>query len=178
MTLFVAIWGAVLGTVTFAWNVWKWRRESPRVVASIEAVKSLWDEKRYARIRLALRNRGGKKTTVEEIFLCRRPEWQQHGLWAILYWIRREVDWQQNVGISNHKTAKLPAVLDVNEVWEGFIPLELDDPDDDEEQNQIHLNREILGILNKGKLRYSIQCSHTNRRIRGVVRDEDDLIRE
>lgn len=178
MTLYIAIWGAVLGTVTFVWNIWKWRQESPCIVETVEAVKSHWNENEYAGIRLILRNRGGKKTTVEEIFLCQRPRWSEWGWYCVLFRVRGEVTWQHNVGVSNPKTAKLPVVLDVNEVWKGFIPLELNDPDNEEELHQLERNREPLEILKSGKLRYSIQCSHTRRRIRGWVGNEDDEIKE
>lgn len=178
MTLFVAIWGAALGTITFAWNVWKWRQESPRIVATVEAVRSLWDGNNYVGIRMKLRNRGGKKTTIEKIHFCRRSDWERWGAWAILRRLRREVDWQCNVGASNPKTAKLPVVLDVNEAWDGYVQLEIEDPGDEKEEDQVNRNKDILEILKAGKLRYSVQCSHTHRRICGPVREEDDLIRE
>ena len=178
MTFYLAVWGAVLATVSLAWNFWKWRLDSPRVVETIEAVKSLWSENAYAGIRLTLRNRGGKKTTVEEIFFYRRPHWLEHGFYSVLCRLRREADWQQNVGNSSPETVKLPVILDVNGVWEGFIPLELDDPDNEKELRQLDRNREILKTLKSGNLRYSIKCSHTNSRIRGRVGDEDDMIKE
>lgn len=167
-----------MGTVTFAWNIWKWRQESPRIVGTIEAIRSHWTENEYAGIRLTLRNRGGKRTTVEEISLCQRPRWSEWGWHCILFRLRGEVTWKHDVGFSNSKTAKLPVVLDVNEVWKGFIPLELNNPDDDEERQQLERNRDALKILKSRKLRYSIQCSHTHRRLRGWVGNEDEGIKE
>lgn len=178
MTLYIAIWGAVLGTVTFAWNIWKWRRESPRIVEVIEVVNSLWTENGFAGIRLVLRNRGGQKTTVEQIFLYQRAQWSEWGLYGVLMRLRGESAWQHCVGNSNPKTTKLPVVLDVNAVWEGFIPLELSDPDNEDEVCQIEMNRKLLETFKSGSLRYSIQCSHTSRRIRGLVRIEDERMRE
>jgi hypothetical protein len=169
MTLFIAIWGAVLGTLTFFWNLWKWRRENPRIAATVEAVESFCTENSFAGIRMTLRNRGGRKTTIERISLYRRLEWFEFGLASVLIRLNGEAAWEQNVGVSNPKTAKIPVVLDVNEFWEGFIPLEANEPDNEEELRQIDINRTIPEILRSGKLRYSILCSHTSRRIRGLV---------
>jgi hypothetical protein len=178
MTLFIAIWGAVLGTLTFIWNLWKWRYETPRIVAAVETVESSWTENSFAGIRLKLRNRGGRKTTVEDIFLYRRQKWFENGLVGILFRFSRIVPWQQNVGVSNPNTAKLPVILDVGGSWEGFVPFEANEPDNDEELKCIGINREILKILLTGKLRYSIHCSHTNRRVMGLVRNENNWPRE
>jgi hypothetical protein len=178
MTLFIAIWGAALGTLTFFWNLWKWRLENPCIVVTVEAVESFWTENTFGGIRMTLRNRGGKITTVERIYLYRRQDWFEYGFVGILLRFQREVPWQQDVGVSNSKTAKIPVVLDVNELWEGFIPLEANEPDNEEELRQISINRAIPEILRSGKLRYSILCSHTNRRIRGLVQNETIWTRE
>ena len=176
MTLFLAIWGAVLGTLTFLWNLLKWHHEKPQIIAAVQAVESFWTENSFAGIRLTLRNRGGKKTTVEEIFLYQQPRWFEFGLFGVLLRLRRQAAWRHNVSVSNAKTAKLPAVLDVNEVWEGFIPLEANEPDNADEMRQIDINRPIAESLKSGNLRYSIQCSHTSQRLRGLVRNEDDSL--
>ena len=178
MTFYLAIWGAVLATVTFIWNIWKWRQESPHIVEKVEAIRSLRSENNYAGIRLTLRNRGGKRTTVEKIFINRRPRWLEFGLFSILLRLRREVVWQQNVGVSNPKTAKLPVILDANEVWDGFIPFESNDPENEDELRQIDINRELIETVGSGSLRYSIQCAHTNHRIRGMIESENDSLEE
>jgi len=178
MTLALAIWGAVLSTVTFVWNVVKWLQEKPRIFAAIQAVESLWSEGHYGGIRLKLRNRGGKKTTVEAIFFYQRQPWFEDGLAGFLHRLAGRVKWRHNLGVSNPKTAKLPVVLDINEVWEGFIQLEPNDPDDEEERRQLDINRPLAAGLKSGVLRYSIQCAHTNQRIRGVVGTEDDSLKE
>jgi hypothetical protein len=171
MTLFLAIWGAAIGTLTFFWNLWKWKQESPHVKATVEAVESTWTENSSG-IRLLLRNRGGKKTTIEEILLYRRQEWFSDGLTGILFRVKKIVPWGQNLSVSNPKTIKLPVILDVHETWEGFIPFEANEADNEDEQRIIDRNREAARLLQIGKLRYSIHCSHTDRRITGFVKNE------
>jgi hypothetical protein len=178
MTLFIAIWGAVLGTMTFFWNLWKWHQENPRIVATVQTIESSWSEGGFAGIRLILRNRGGEKTTVEKIFFNQRPRWFELGLCSVLLRLRGEVKDRQNMGVSNPKTVQLPVVLDVNGVWEGFVPLELNDPDNEEEIRQIEINHKLVEALKSGVLRYSIQCSHKKNRIRGVVGAADDSMKE
>ena len=178
MTLYIAIWGAVLGTVTFAWNIWKWRQENPHIVATVEALRSSWSEANFAGIRLTIRNRGGKKTTVEEIYFYRRLLWFEYGFSSVLPRLFKEIPWQQNAGVSNPETVKLPVILDVNGVWEGFVSLQLNDPDNEKELRQIDRNRELEKMLQSEQLRYSIICSHTSRRLRGLVKGEADTLKE
>ena len=178
MTLFIAIWGAVLGTLTFSWNLWKWRRENPRIAATVEAVESFWTENNYAGIRITLRNRGGRKTTIERISLYQRLQWFEFGLAGVFLRLHGEAVWEQNVGVSNPKTAKIPVILDVNELWEGFIPLEANEPDNEEELRRIDINRTIPKVLRSRKLRYSILCSHTSHKICGLVKNQNILTDE
>ena len=77
MTLYIAVWGAAIGTLTFIWNPLKWHQEKPHIAVSVEAVESLRSPDCFSGIRLTLRNRGGKKTTVETIFFYRRAHWNE-----------------------------------------------------------------------------------------------------
>ena len=169
-TTFIAAWGAILGTLTFIWNILRWRQERPQISARIEAVESFSSENCYAGVRLKIRNRGGKKTTVENIILYRRPTWSEFGVSSILLLLSRESAWEQNIVGSRLKTAVLPVVLDINGVWEGFIPFEANDEDNEEELRQIDKSRYLVEALRIGKVRYSIICSHTNTQKTGVVR--------
>jgi hypothetical protein len=117
---------------------------------------------------LTIRNRGGNQTTVEEVSLYRRQGLFEFGLAGAWLGIREDWAWTQSLRVSNPKTVKLPVVLDSNGVWEGWVPLEANEPDDDE-LKQIKINREIASTLPSGKLRYSIQCSHSNRKLDGRV---------
>jgi hypothetical protein len=170
ITTFVAVWGAVLGTLTFIWNLLKWRQERPQISACIEAVESLSRDNCYSGIRLKIRNRGGKKTTVENIFLYRRASWNEFGVRSVFMLFYRQPGWEQNVAGSRLKTAVLPAVLDINGVWEGSIPFEANDEDSEEELRQVERSRNLAEVLRIGKVRYSIVCSHTNARKTGSVR--------
>lgn len=170
LTAILAVWGALIGTLTFIWNVLKWWQERPQISACIEAVESFSKDNCYAGIRLKVRNRGGKKTTVENIVFHRRPTWGEFGAESILMLWYRETAWEHNVVGSYLKTAMLPVVLDINDVWEGFIPFEANDEDNEEELRQADRSRYLAEALRIGKVRYSIECSHTNTRKTGVVR--------
>lgn len=172
LTPYIAVWGAFLGTLTFCWNILRWRQERPRVLATVEAVKSMGKNDCFSGIRLTLRNRGGKKTTIEHIILYRRERWFESGLGGFLARIIGDVASQFNVGAANRNTIELPKMLDVNELWQRFIPLEASEDDSEEVLRQIDHNRGIVADLHAGVLRYSIQCSHTGRKLRGLVRPE------
>lgn len=166
LTAVLAVWGAGLGTLTFIWNVLKWRQERPQISACIEAVESFSRANCYAGIRLKVRNRGGKKTTVENIVFHPRNIFGE--FFARIF--GQLPGWEHNIVGSHLKTAVLPVVLDINGVWEGFIPFEANDEDNEEELRQVDRGRYLVEALRTGKVRYSIECSHTNTRKTGVVR--------
>lgn len=178
MTLYIALWGAGLGTLTFIWNIVRWRQERPCVQATVETVESLYKENSYGGVRLTLRNRGGKKTTIEGIRLYRRQGWFEFGLVGVLNRMRGDLPWSFNVGAANSNTIELPKVLDVNQSWEGFIPFQASEDKCEAVLRQVDHNSHILEVLRTGELRYSIQCSHTNRRLRGLVGQENPWPRE
>jgi hypothetical protein len=179
-TLVIALWGATLGTVTLAWNLWKWRQESPRVVASVEAIESFTREDGYAGIRFKIRNRGGKKTTIEQVLLYRRHGWLEDGWAGIWFRLSRTLPWQRNLAGSDSKTVKLPAVLDTGGLWEGWAVLEDDaEAGDGAQRHQgVIPDEDIHKLIRAGELRYSVVCSHTSRPLRGLVLLERDSLRE
>jgi hypothetical protein len=172
MTLFLAIWGAAIGTLAFVWHIVEWYQARPQIVATIEAIESFQKDDAFAAIRLTLRNRGGKKTTVEEIFFYQKLNWFEHGLWSVVSRLKENANWIYHVS-ANQETAKLPTVLDVHGVWKGFITLEASDTEDEKELNTVDRNRDLARKLKAGKLRYSIQCAHTDKRIRGAIAFEN-----
>ena len=173
ITTIIAVWGAVLGTLTFFWNVLKWRQESPQISACVEAVESFSKDDCYSGIRLKIRNRGGKKTTVENIFLFSQPSWARFVPRRVAWSLSPESCWERNIAASHLKSAVLPVVLDINGVWSGFIPFEANDEDDEEELRDADKSRDLAKALRIGKVRYSIVCSHTNTRKNGVIGRED-----
>jgi hypothetical protein len=148
---------------------WKRERELPRVIANVEAIPSLRVDGSYRAIRIILRNRGGTKTTVEGIILCRRPGWFEFGIIGPLLRLDGVSPWRFNVGFKSRKTVALPVTLDVNGLWESFIPLEPENPDNKEEVIRIEKFNEAVKVLRSGAMRYSIQLSHTNRNLDGWV---------
>ena len=60
LTEFLAMWGATLGTLSLAWNLWTWTRGRPRVSATVE-VRELADNNE---ISYELRNRGNQSQDI------------------------------------------------------------------------------------------------------------------
>ena|ERR1041385_494033 len=176
MTPLLATWGAALGTLSFVWNIWKSRRENPQIDAVVEAIPSFTIENGFAAVRITLRNRGGKKATVERIMFYRRQGWLEDGYSGFVWRLLRLVPWQQNLGVSQPETVRLPAIIDSGGMWQGLVRIEANE--DEENEPPTHIGTELPKLISNGKLRYSVHCSHTDRRIRGFVRIEGSLIHE
>lgn len=175
--LFAAIASALALALTFLLGIWRWisrrqrRNPGPLVDARVEAIRSLNVEGSYRAIRIILRNLGETKTTVEEIILCRRPGWFEFGILGPLVRLSGLLPWRFNAGFASRKTVALPVTIDVNGLWESFIPLEPADPANQEEIRQFERLRfdEAAKILRSGGMRYSIQLSCPTRVLAGSV---------
>ena len=154
LTSVLAIWGAALSTITFVWNVWKWRRENPRIAVKVEALES-HETDGFRGISYELRNRGGKMTTIEEIMLVK----YQPGFWGLLG-LYEHCRYESQ---ASRKSVKLPVALQPGGVWNGYT--------------QIAEERSLTGmdtndLILKGRLFYKIRCAHTDRLISGKVKPE------
>lgn len=152
LTTFLAIWGAVLGSLSLAWNVWTWLRGRPRIVAKVKLREWLNGHS----ICYEIRNRGDKPTTIEEIMLVK----YQDGFWGLLGQHEHVV----YASGAYRETAKLPSHLAPGEVWKGYSPI----PDE-----RGILNGRQLALIEEGRYYFKIQCAHTDRLLKGKVRPEN-----
>ncbi len=150
-TTALAVWGAVLGTLSFAWNVWTWLRSRPRIAVKVE-LREMLDE---AAICYEIRNRGDKPTTVEEIMLVK----YQDGLPGLLHLFEHV----ENVSAKYRATAKLPVQLSPGDVWKGHSLMP-------GERSLMEMDK--LALIAKGQLHFKIRCAHTDRLLSGKVTTE------
>jgi hypothetical protein len=151
LTEFLALWGATLGTLSLAWNVWTWTRSRPRVSPTVE-VRELAAENE---IQYEIRNRGGQPTTIEEIQLLKYQD-------GLLGWLG-VAEHVEYVAAKHPETMPLPALLPPGGVWKGSSPLP-------------HVPRatelDKAALIRARKLFFKIRCSHTSRLLSGKVRKE------
>ena len=149
LTTVLAVWGAVVSTVTLIWNLWKWRQEKPQIVVRA----STWGVDANMGIRFEIRNRGGRPTTVEDIRLVT----YQDGIAGLLR-MRAHVEY---LAPKYGKTIKLPVVLASGAVWTADIPME------DEGRGRFETGRQEL--IEAGRLYFKVVCAHTDRRVVGKI---------
>jgi hypothetical protein len=153
LTTILAIYAAFLSTAGFAWQVFQWMRNHPKIAVSAEADSNGMDEW----IRFELRNRGGKATTIEEIMFVTYA----NAFTRFLKFPARV----EYLSSYHNDTIKLPIMLQPGELWKGNCPLV-----PDRESLEPRTSRKER--LDAGRLNFRVRCAHTDRLISGVVRRE------
>ena len=161
LTTVLAIWGAVLSTVVFLWDIRKWMRNNPKIVAKIEFHEPITEDGE-GWISYEIRNRGGRPTTIEELMLVK----YQPGIWG---WLRF-YEFSENVWVRHKDTVKLPVVLQPGEVWKGHSPVTAG-PDG------MFEDRDRQALILAGQLYFKIRCAHSDRLISGRVIPERPNLR-
>ena len=119
MTTFLAIWGAIMGTLAIAWDVYKWMTRGPKLRVTVSPnMKMLPDPRRvptdpnvYVLVRVA--NVGTSKTTITHLGVS-----SYKSIWKQI--IRRPET--QGIVLRQHPLSNpIPKVLDVGEEWTGVI---------------------------------------------------------
>lgn len=149
LTTFLAVWGAALATLTFFLHIARWRRERPRIAAEVET----YDVPAGGGIRFAIRNRGDKPTTLEEVNLLT----YQPGFMGLIGMKHTE----EPLSGLHRRTAKLPAALGPGEIWRGEAPFSEGRRGDAAEK---------LSLIQAGRLYYAVRCAHSPHSKRGRVR--------
>lgn len=113
-TQVLAWWGAVLATVVFLWDVYKWRTTGPRIRMTVQAdIKILGDPELEGRTYILVQatNFGDRPTTLEQMSFAWYANWWRY--------IRRKPDAQfviKNPGCGR----SFPYKLEVGERWDGM----------------------------------------------------------
>jgi hypothetical protein len=107
------IWGALIGTASFVWQVLNRRM---RISVSAEADENPWAKT----LRVTVRNRGAKATTLERIDVT----FEDHGCQN-----------SYNVGACFHESVKLPVKIEPGGSWSALCAAKFDDA---EELSRMH----------------------------------------
>lgn len=142
-TEFAAWWGAGVGTLVLAWDVYKWMKHGPQIALSIGTNMMVFgggvrEEGKFVTVRV--KNRGDGPTTIENMGLV---HYRSH-----MHRLFRRTDVQMVIsraGIS----FELPHVLQPGDIWDG----------------RAVQDEELEALANKGYLECHIYCSHAKRPI-------------
>jgi hypothetical protein len=155
ITTFLALWGSVLATFTFVWNLSKWLRDRPRLSVNIEHCEGPWGDG----ISMKIRNRGEKPTTIEQVMLVTYPNW----LLSLFGVFPNHVEY---TSAKYSDSVKLPFKIHYGETWEGFVQIP------DEKHGFMNREHDKLKLIQQGRLYFKIRCAHTDKLISGTVRRE------
>ena len=119
MTTFLAIWGAITGTLAILWDVYKWKMTGPKLRITVSLnMKMLPDPRRVATdpnvyVLVHATNVGTSKTTITHLAIASFTSvWKQ---------IVAKPETQAIVLHHHTLSSPIPKLLDVGEVWTGMI---------------------------------------------------------
>ncbi|MCP1289782.1 hypothetical protein NK214_06215 [Chromobacterium sp. S0633] len=145
MTLFIALYAAIISTIVFVWDVYKWRQEGPDIhITTSTGMKMVGgvvpDEKTY--ISISADNRGSRATTITNLGLLYYKQW-----WKA-YLCRK---WRDgSFVIPNPLGQQIPHVLEAGARWSAAV-----NQDEDAER-----------MIKSGYLFVVLYCSTSNKCIR------------
>lgn len=157
VTLVLAVWGAVVGTLSLLWNIWTWSRNRPEIVATAE----LRDLPVGELIFFEVRNRGSRPTTIEEVRLVKY-------LGGPMGWLG-VAEHVEFVSAKHRHTFKLPVVLGPNEMWKADCPAR---------QREHPFEMDKIALVKAGRLFFKIRCAHSDHQITGRVKPEGLHLRD
>jgi len=115
ITQWAAWWGAILATVVFAWDVFKWIRRGPRLRVRAypnmqTAVGGKLEDARY--ISVSVTNIGGSKTTIRNVGL----NYYEPKLFAL-----HRTPTERMIVKEIHNAKPLSQGIDAGSTWDGLI---------------------------------------------------------
>lgn len=111
-----AWWGAVVATLVFLWELYKWQRSEPQLEVSVAPnMETYGGARAYGKgpfIVVEVRNNGDRKTTLTQLvgFCFKHP---------LDRWLRR--NFAHSFIVSNPSAGKLPHGLEAGERWLGIL---------------------------------------------------------
>ena len=148
----LAWWGAIIGSLVFVWDIYKWMKE--RVQISVMAAE--YDVPAEKGIRCEIRNRGGRPTTIKEVMLVNYQKRQFRTYFLRIFDAERSVRKSQD--------GSLPFLLQPGAMWTGYYNYE--------EETHTMLCEDIAALVEQGTLYFKVKTSDSDRAIRGLVRQE------
>ncbi len=147
-TKIIAIYAAVLSSIVFLWDIFKWRSAGPKllfiVLSGMKNANSLRLQDKTV-ITATVSNTGDRPTTITTMGFIHYSSW-----WS---YIRKKPD-RAMVVVHPNEYDRLPVVLKLGEIWRGF-----------NEQDS-----EMVEMAAKGRLYCYISLSHTVELVKRRVR--------
>jgi hypothetical protein len=147
----IAWLGAITGTLALGWDIYKWRQDGVRL--AVEAVTFGID--RPEGITFTICNRGGKPTTLSEIWLTHSADAWFLKLFPLFHNAHR-------LFYKSHSGLKLPSLLQPGEMRTADYSFKSEDVLMDSD--------DYPKLIAAGELHYKIKCSHSDRCKRGLVK--------
>jgi hypothetical protein len=144
----VAWWGAILSSVVFLWDIYKWRTAGPKLRLSAETGMQILNSPRHdgkTLVKIEVANDGERPTTVTSVVFAWYPS-----LWSRLRGADKKALLLPNPNVEQ----PLPFELRPGNIWRGFAVQE----------------RELEGIARRGRLYCFVSHSHRSGTLRRRVR--------
>jgi hypothetical protein len=143
LTTLVAWWGAVVATLVFAWDIYKWANRGARLEYSVKTnMKTIGDQaqKDMTFVTVRVSNTGDRSTTIENMGFLHYENWFLR--------LRRKPSFAavvSNVGAPN----PIPYEITPGGIWDGMA----------------QQNKDLISMANKGRLYCCIYHSGAKRPI-------------
>lgn len=147
---YAAWWGAIIATLVFIWEIYKWHDDRPKLRVTIGSDLVIWNEltgigdKKYLRISVV--NRGGTTTKIEALHFFHYKSY-----FKFLFSKPSQNAWLIHVV---HPNEPMPFKIDINERW--TVNLEQTD--------------ELYEFSKNGFFCVAIYCSHCDKPIRKKIK--------
>lgn len=149
--------GAFTGTAALFWDIYKWKSDG--VCLHVEAITFGFIPPEGITFKVC--NRGGKATTLTEIWLT-----IPHKNWLLRLFSLFQT--RERLFSEKKSKVKLPTLIQPGEIWTAdytFVPA-------DQQFNVI----DYPELIASRSLSYRIKCSHSNRCLRGLVKSRNQFL--
>lgn len=140
ITEYAAWWGAILATLVFLWDIYKWRKAGPQVVIEVGCDQSIVGSPKHKGKKFVLvsaNNRGERPTTLTGLGLR----------WYSSKRERRRRNAEKSFAVIAETSQALPFHLQPGELWQGLF----DQTED------------VATMARDGLLFCEVYCTHTDR---------------
>lgn len=155
-TELAAWWGAVLATVVFIWDIYKWKTQGPKLKVTISPnMVVIGDQRREGKrwVSILVTNIGDRPTTIKGVGMEYYQSW----------WLRFRNKADKAVIFPNpNDSYPLPHFLNPGEEWRGLIAQARDD-----------LGIDLTTLSRSGHLLIWLSHSHSSREIKKRLEIKD-----
>ncbi len=115
-TTFIAWWGAIVATIVFAWDIYKWKTDGAKLNVQLAPnMQSIGDPRRdgITWVSVTVTNIGSRPSTIKSV-----------GMWYYKSWLNfmRQKPDHAAIFPSPNDNFPLPRVINPGEEWIGLVP--------------------------------------------------------